>query len=82
MTTYELWTHRWTAASYAVRLFEGRVTGVCGPLPAVAREALGDLAEYEYDDRPAALRCARMSPEQFAPAAAWRHGRAERWPPH
>jgi hypothetical protein len=80
MTTYELWTHRWTATLYAVRLRDGRVSGLCGPLPTAVREALGDLAGYEYDESPAVLRRAQVSPDQFAPMEAWRHGRAEPWP--
>jgi len=82
MIAYELWTHRWTSTFYAVRLANGRVTGLCGPLPPAPREARGDLAGYDYDDSPAALRRAQKSPEQFALAEAWRRGRAEGWPPY
>jgi len=81
MITYELWTHRWTAAYYAVRIADGCVTGLCGPLPPAPRDARGDLAGYEYDDRSEALRRAQKHPEQFALAEAWRLGRGEGWPP-
>src|SRR2546421_10229236 len=65
MITYELWTHRWTATYYAIRLCEGHITGVCGPLPESARTERGDLAVYDYDDRPEVLRRARRNPDQF-----------------
>lgn len=81
MIIYELWTHRWTSAFFAVRIADGRVTGLCGPLPPAPREARGDLAGYEYDERPEAIWCAQKHPEQFALAEAWRRGRAEGWPP-
>jgi hypothetical protein len=77
MTAYELWTHRWTAAFYAIRLEDGRVTGVCGPLPFSTLAARGDLAGLQYDDQPEAIECAMRHPEQFAPAEAWRRGRTE-----
>jgi hypothetical protein len=81
VTTYALWTHRWAATFCAVRLSEGCVTGLCGPLPRAPREARGDLSGYPYDERPEALRCAQMHPEPFALAEAWRRGRGEGWPP-
>jgi hypothetical protein len=77
MNSYELWTHRWTHAFYAVRLSEGRVTGVCGPLPFATLGARGDLAGYAYNDRPEAIEEALRHPEQFGLAEAWRRGRAE-----
>jgi hypothetical protein len=77
MIGYELWTHRFTHAFYAVRLNEGRVTGVCGPLPFSTLSARGDLAGYIYDDRPEAIEEALRHPEQLGLAEAWRRGRAE-----
>jgi len=81
MITYELWTHRWTATYYAIRLCEGHITGVCGPLPESARIERGDLAAYDYDDRSEVLLRARRNPDQFGLAEAWRRGRPEGWPP-
>jgi hypothetical protein len=80
MTSYEFRTHRWTATYYAIRLCNGQITGVCGPLPESARTERGDLAVYEYDDRPEVLLRARRNPDQFGLADAWRRGRPEGWP--
>ena len=77
MDTYELWMHRWTGAFYAVRLDNGEVTGVCGPLPFATLAARGDLAGYRYDSDPDVIRCPLQHPEQFVLAEGWRRGRAD-----
>lgn len=72
MTTYELWWHELLGA-YGVRLEEGRVTGVCGPIP-LSRVDDYDPAQLEYDERPETILRAQDSPEQFCLLEAWRKG--------
>jgi len=72
MTTYELWFHELLGA-YGVRLQEGQVTGVCGPIP-LSRVGGYDPGQLWYDERPEAIRRAQESPEQFCMLEAWRKG--------
>ena len=68
MTTHELWTHPRSGEVYAFRLEEGRVTGCYGPLT-LREMAPENLADYPYEELPAAIRRVADSPEPFAGAA-------------
>lgn len=48
--TYQFWQHVESGGIYAVRLEQGALTGICGPLDRdeVRRET---LSAFDYDDR-------------------------------
>jgi hypothetical protein len=72
ITTHELWFHELLGA-YAVRLQEGRVTGVHGPIP-LSTVAYCDPRSLEYDERPETILRAHDSPEQFCLLEHWHKG--------
>ena len=72
ITTHELWFHELLGA-YAVRLQEGRVTGVHGPIP-LSTVVYCNPHRLEYDERPEAILRAQESPEQFCMLEDWRKG--------
>jgi hypothetical protein len=71
MTVYERWYHEKLGVR-AVRIQQGRITGVCAlPLEEAARAALDTL---EYDARPEAIRGIWAASEQFFLFEPWRRG--------
>jgi hypothetical protein len=71
MTVYERWYHEKLGVR-AVRIQQGRITGVCAlPLEDAARAALDTL---DYDVRPEAIRGIWAASEQFFLFEPWRRG--------